>query len=744
MLLTAWKTVRSKGSAGGIDGITIEEFEKSRHKHLLSILDDIRFGTWKPQPYVQIEVPKGKGKDENRVLGMASVRDKIVMQAIKMVIDDRCERLFLGNSYAYRPNKGAVKAIRRLLFELNNKKWTYVLKLDIDDFFDCIDHQILLRRLTAIGIDQEIIRLIMLSVQMGKVNQESGEWVAQNKGVPQGAILSPLLSNLYLTSFDQFAVSTMCPYIRYADDFIFLCEDKASAEDLVDRVAKYLSSRLLLSLNPPVIKQIGDGFEFLGVTIQNAIVSVSAGKLDELNQRISSLELCEDGWAPRSEKVWRGLSNYYAKILPQQPLEAMDATLMSHLSEILVRQSQVLRSKTRLRFALGNIHFLSKKYEQSRKLYVDELISIFVNHQQSGKQESDEAKNQRVILERKKEYRKLETEANSLLVATPGMFVGLTSRGVTVRDKGIVVSTCREDNLTHIIISGKGVSLSSNLMEYCMSRKIPIDFFDSKGKHIGSVLNSRLIESSMWRKQAEADISLKRSLALSVIDGKIRNQYSLVKYFHKYHKNHYPGLAEKMEMMKCVVEKFKTFKKGADEDDTNMLVELMGHEAQVAIRYWDYIRELVADDEVGFARREHQGAKDLMNSMLNYGYAILYVRAWQALLGAKLNPFDSFIHVRQEGKPTLVYDFVEIFRSQVVDRVVISLIQKGHELGMKDGLLDDATRKLLAKTVMERLSRYEKYKGVEMKMEKIISLQAVQLAKSIDKGERFKSYVAKW
>lgn len=744
LLLAAWKAVRSKGSTGGIDGVTVIEFEKNIQRRLLSIADDIRSGTWKPLPYKQIEVPKGKGSDEVRPLGMASVRDKVVMQAIKMVIEDRCERLFLGNSYAYRPQKGAVKAIRRLLFEAKNKKWTYILRLDIDNFFDNIDHQILLRRLTSIGVDSEIIRLIMLSVRMGKVSQETGEWIEQSKGVPQGAVLSPLLSNLYLTSFDQFAVSNMKPYIRYADDFIFLCEDRTSAEELLARTTSYLNEKLGLQLNEPLIKPLNEGFEFLGVCILNDIVSVSEQKKMELEARIRSLELCEEGWSPQSSKIWKGMCNYYAKLLPQPALEEMDAILIGHISDVLNAQPHAFHSKARLRFVLGTIQFLSRKVENERKIWIDELIAIFVNRQHAEQQESDEDKNDRIIAERKKEFRKLEAEANTLLVSSPGVFVGLTNRGITVKQKGMVISTCREDNLSHIIITGKGVSLSSNLLEYCLSKKIPVDFFDAKGKHIGSVLNARYIESSRWRLQAELDDSRKNMIALSIVEGKIKNQFNLIKYFHKYHKKHYPALVEKMEMMKTTVVKFKLFKDEGDIDSSNFMTILVGHEAQVAIRYWDYIRELVSDDQVGFHNREHHGAKDLMNSMLNYGYAILYVRAWQALLGAKLNPFDSFIHVRSEGKPTLVYDFVELFRSQVVDRVVISLIQKGHELGLTEGLLNDDTRKLLAKSVMERLARYEKYKGVEMKMEKIIEIQAQQLAKSIENGDKFKPYLAKW
>ena len=324
------------------------------------------------------------------------------------------------------------------------------------------------------------------------------------------------------------------------------------------------------------------------------------------------------------------------------------------------------------------------------------------------------------------------------------MFLGLTSRGITISQKGKVVSQYHPDNLSQIVITGQGVSMSSNLISFCLNRKIPIDFFDNQGTHIGSIINSKYMQNTVWAKQAAADILQRNTIALGVLEGKIKNQHALLKYFNKYHKSHYPQLQPKMEMMEKVAEEFKLWRKTAKPTDDDFLKKLLGHEAQVAIRYWDYIRELFSDDQVLFEQREHQGAKDLVNSMLNYGYAILYVRIWQALLAAHLNPYDSIIHAQCEGKPSLVYDMIEIFRSQVVDRIVISLVQKGQDLEVRNGLLTDKTRQILVKSVMERLARYEKYQGEEMKMEQIILRQAKLLAKAFEGTEKFKPYVAKW
>ena len=166
-LYKAWNYVKSKGSAGGIDGVTIETFNKDKIRQIKIIQEELKNGTWKPQPYLQIAIPKRKDPSENRILGMAVVKDKIIQQAIRQVIEPRFERIFLSNSYAYRPGKGALKTIRYIVKQCDNNEYHYALRLDIDNFFDEIDHDILKKRLTAIGIEDEIIRLVKLMESIG-------------------------------------------------------------------------------------------------------------------------------------------------------------------------------------------------------------------------------------------------------------------------------------------------------------------------------------------------------------------------------------------------------------------------------------------------------------------------------------------------------------------------------------------------------------------------------------------------
>lgn len=642
-LFEAWKAIKSKNASGGIDGITLACFDDNLQTYISELSNDLKAGTWSPEPYLSIEIPKKKS--EVRKLGLLSVKDKIVQYAIKTLVEPLFENIFMDSSYGYRPNKGHTKAVRRALSECCKKKNKWVLRLDIDNYFDTINHHLLAARLHALISDEEIVRLIMLSVQMGIVNKHL-KWSDNLEGVPQGAILSPLLSNFYLHPFDKYVQTLTRSYVRYADDFCLMCETHEQAKSWLKQV-------------------------------------VSAS--------------------------YRQIANR--------------AVLTRMMSEI---------------------DYLSNEYQLYKKRILQDYVELYDFHKGLDKEEKAKEQNKKIIEQRKAEYRKREGEGSELLVNTFGCFVGLSGKGITVKRQGKVIHQKPLGALSHITISSKGVTLSSNLIDYCLANKITIDFFNSSGGHTGSILSNKYIENTLWNKQAQCGKEKRLFLATCMIEAKLKNQFYLVKYFHKYHKHCYNTLGAMYEELSAFNIRFKTFVRNQDSKDEGYLTQLVGQEAQGAVKYWGYVRELLADDKVGFVKRERKGATDLVNCMLNYGYALLYTRVWQALLGAKLNPFDSIIHVRQPGKPTFVYDVVEMFRSQVVDRVVISLVQKGPSLKVEKGMLENGTKKLLIKNVLERLNRYEKYRGEEITMEQIIRRQANEMAAYIGEGERYKPYIAKW
>lgn len=742
-LMNAWKQIKKKNSAGGIDGVSLSDFEEKLHANIESLVSDLSNRKWKPQPYLMIEIPK-KNKEETRKLGMLSIRDKIVQHAIKSLVEPRMERLFLNNSYAYRPGRGTTKAVKRAFAECKRKDISAVVKLDIDDFFDNVNHDILCARLQSITCSSEIVRLMMLIVKMGKVD-ESGQWIETNKGIPQGAVLSPLMANLYLHSFDQFVTSKCNSYIRYSDDFVIMAQNVDECVRLTGKVTKYLKEKLCLGLNEAQYMNTTDGFDFLGVHVSEKEITITTEKRQELLQRIKELEINNCGFSRKSQKTWDGIANYYGQLLPQSDLELFDAALFGRIKEIIEKEKGVFTNKTILKNILSQIMFLAKTNNEKRKQLIQELVDYFVQKNMSVTVSNDKYTNDKIIKQRKLEYRRRQAECSELIVTKPGIFIGLTNRGITIKEKGVLTGTYRPVTISHIVITTNGVALSSNLIRYCVSNKIPIDFFDFPDVYYGSFFSPKFMESTIWQQQAIASQKQRCELAMYILGGKIRNQLNLVKYYHKYHKHLPNRLADRFEEIKAYVDNFIEFKKTCDYSDTHTTMQkLLTYESQTAVKYWAYIKELLADDKILFEKRIRKGATDIVNCMLNYGYALLYSRVWYAILEAKLNPYDSVIHIPHSGNPTLVFDVIEIFRAQAVDRVVISLIQKGTDLEMRNGKLSDYTKKELTKNISERLNRHETFRKQEMTLKNIISSQCMDIADFYKTGKTFKPYIAKW
>lgn len=740
-LRSAWEDVKAKNAGGGIDGATISTFEIRLPSNLETIKEELITGKWMPQPYLRIEIPKKK--TEKRQLGMLTVKDKIVQQAIRLLLEPRCEKLFLPCSYGYRATRGAVPAVKQVARLCKKYASGYAIFIDVDDFFNNVNLQILEARIKAVMPDDEICRLIMLCVRMGVVTKHM-RWSDVEKGLHQGAVLSPVLANLYLHSFDQFVTSRQNDYVRYADDFVIFSALETDAEKLKSEAETYLTTRLNLSLNPPQISRVSEGFNYLGLRFTDSEIRLSDNKKEDIIAHISEFVLTPSGLLPINEKRWKGYLVYYGKVLSQLELALLDQELYRVLEKNIDTSWKKFSGSQMLSNALSGITFITNNFREHNAAIKEQLVSHYLDCKKLTPEEERLQMNRKIVLQRKHEYRKLESAQSELVISKPGMSLGLAKSRVTVKENGLLKLSVPIVNLKHITILGHGVSVSSNLLSFLLENKIPLDFFGQKGKHLGSFLSATSFQCSLWRAQASSPQAARDKLAAAIIDGKLSNQLNLLKYFHKYHKARAGEYQARLDDMSAEVALFKEFEKRKLYGDDSFVKQLTSFEAQGALRYWAYVRSLLDDDGVGFEGRVQQGAKDIVNCLLNYGYAILYARVWQALLCAQLNPYDSVIHVRQEGKPTFVFDVMELFRVQVVDRVVISLVQKKEPLEVSDGMLTKETRRLLAANIAERLQKREKYRGEEMSLEKIIGRQASEIAAYYADNERFFPYKAKW
>jgi RNA-directed DNA polymerase len=262
-LMIAWKKVRANKGAAGIDKVSITLFECNVDTYLKEIKDELREERFQPKPVKRVYIPKGDGK--MRPLGIPSVKDRVVQMAIKLVIEPIFENEFLPTSFGFRPGKGAKDALREV-DQLLRKGYTHVVDVDFQGYFDTIPHDKLMELVEWKVSDGRLLRLIK-SFLSQEIMDENTKWTPF-KGSPQGAVLSPLLANLYLHPLDLLMNSKGFEMRRYADDFVILCKSAEEAQRALTLVQQW--SELAELITHPEKTHVtdcsikGEGFDFLG------------------------------------------------------------------------------------------------------------------------------------------------------------------------------------------------------------------------------------------------------------------------------------------------------------------------------------------------------------------------------------------------------------------------------------------------------------------------------------------------
>ena len=291
--------------------------------------------------------------------------------------------------------------------------------------------------------------------------------------------------------------------------------------------------------------------------------------------------------------------------------------------------------------------------------------------------------------------------------------------------------------ITRIIVMSKGISLSSNLIWQCSKKKIDIDFIN-KNFPYAQIIYHNTVSNELHLKQLDIKNSDKGfAIAKAIIKSKMKNQINLVKYFARYREKENPQEFKELKLhisrMESIYKKLKNAKEQAS---------LMGLEGSLSNIYWQCFGILI--DKKDF-KRETLDAPDAVNQALNYGYAFIYHRVQSALIKTGINIYHSFLHSSQQGKPTLVYDLVEPFRQLVVDREIISILNRGTELNSSKGRLDKKSVKVITQNIQERLATPTKWRKGKYKLTTIIDEQALELAHVI-KGikSKFKGFVGRF
>ena len=256
----AWLETRRHGQAAGVDHWRVSRFQRHWEHHLRTLIDDVRSNRYKPRPLRVFYIPKRHGG--RRRLGIPTVRDRVLQRATLQVLGPKLDRKFLSCSYGYRPGRSLFHAVAAIL-KYRDRKLTWVLDADIDDFFSSVDLALLQGLIAQNVRDPQVLHLLQLWLDVGMVDRR------RKKGLAQGMPVSPLLSNLYLHEMDWQLVRNRWALVRYADDFIVLTYSRAEAERCQGIVADILAElKLRFEEEKTRITSFDEGFEFLGVAFE--------------------------------------------------------------------------------------------------------------------------------------------------------------------------------------------------------------------------------------------------------------------------------------------------------------------------------------------------------------------------------------------------------------------------------------------------------------------------------------------
>ena len=285
LMLKAFKAVKKNRGAAGIDRISIAMYESNLTENLLSLMRELKQGLYQPKPLRRVHIPKGDGK--TRPLGIPNVKCRVAQEVLRRLINPIFDYRFHDNSFGFRSGRNCHQAVERTL-QLVEQGYRYIVDVDIKGFFDNIPHKLIMESIAAKIADGNILNTIERLLNSGVL--EEGVIKPTTKGTPQGGVISPLLANAVLDHLDWYLENLKLHFVRYADDFVILCETKPEAEKALEKAQNFLKE-MGLEMSPEKTKicRYSEGFNFLGFKIKTQSVKMRDKSKERFKESIRQI-----------------------------------------------------------------------------------------------------------------------------------------------------------------------------------------------------------------------------------------------------------------------------------------------------------------------------------------------------------------------------------------------------------------------------------------------------------------------